>query len=81
MDKNGSICRRCANLECKLSGRNAWTFICREHFIPREKKSNRDLLREMSNEELAAFIYKDAPRLFMRTPKEIMEWLEDGADA
>lgn len=39
------------------------------------------MLREMSNEELAAFIYKDAPRLFMRTPKEIMEWLEDGADA
>ena len=79
MSEDKSVCSICANIGCKLSGTNARTFFCLANFIPR-KKSNREMLNGMSDEELAEFIYKDAPSLYMRTPKEIVEWLREGAD-
>lgn len=41
-----------------------------------EHETNADRIRAMSDEELAEFFFKDPFRMYMKTPKENLNWLK-----
>lgn len=42
--------------------------------------SKADRLRAMTDEELAKFFFRDPAHLYMKTPKETLDWLKSPAD-
>lgn len=70
------ICPKCGGIVEYSSYFHA--YICTRgdcEFWQAKLPTNADLIRQMSDEELADFFYRDPFHAYMKTPKENLEWL------